>query len=124
MPMFILNTTVKLAPHKKLEFLKDLSKTIAKVVDKPEAFTYVNVNLEKDIVFGGTTEPAGFGVLKSIAGLGGEKNNEISKELYPVIQKHTGIPGNRLYLEFHSTEADNIAHDGQTFTHILKNLKL
>ncbi|CAI5444845.1 unnamed protein product [Caenorhabditis angaria] len=75
----------------------------------------VHIQSDQSITFAGTTDPAGFAVLKSIGGVGGKKNNEHAAELFPIIEKHLGIAGNRLYIEFINLGANDIAFSGSTF---------
>lgn len=57
----------------------------------------VHLTSDQAITFAGTTDPAGFAVLKSIGGIGTAKqNNNLAAEVFPIIEKHLGIPGNRL----------------------------
>lgn len=56
----------------------------------------IHFHEDQGILYAGTTEPAGFAVLKSIGGVGSAKqNNAISAVVFPIIEKHLGIPGNR-----------------------------
>ncbi|CAL2036698.1 CBN-MIF-1 protein [Caenorhabditis brenneri] len=116
MPVFTLNVNVSLSAEKKTELLKELSTVIGKLLGKPEMYMCIHVNADQAISFAGTTEPAGFAVLKSIGGVGSSaQNNKISAAVFPIIEKHLGIPGNRLYIEFFNLGAADIAFNGQTF---------
>ncbi|UMM23089.1 hypothetical protein L5515_003977 [Caenorhabditis briggsae] len=116
MPVFSLNVNVSLSDEKKTSLLKDLSDVIGKLLGKPEKYMCIHINTDQAISFAGTTQPAGFAVLKSIGGVGTAKqNNAISDKVYPIITQHVGIPGDRLYIEFVSLGAADIAFEGHTF---------
>ncbi|MFH4978098.1 hypothetical protein AB6A40_004807 [Gnathostoma spinigerum] len=67
------------------------------------------------MTFGGSDEPCGVAVLKSIGGVGGSRNNSHAAKLFKHIQDKLGIAGNRLYIEFIDIDASAMAHNGRTF---------
>ncbi|KAK5980860.1 Phenylpyruvate tautomerase domain protein, partial [Trichostrongylus colubriformis] len=67
------------------------------------------------VIFAGTDEPCGYGVLKSIGGVGGSKNNDHAKALFALIKDHLGIEGNRMYIEFVDIGASDMAFNSRTF---------
>ncbi|CAB60512.1 L-dopachrome isomerase [Caenorhabditis elegans] len=116
MPVFSINVNVKVPAEKQNEILKELSTVLGKLLNKPEQYMCIHFHEDQGILYAGTTEPAGFAVLKSIGGVGSAKqNNAISAVVFPIIEKHLGIPGNRLYIEFVNLGAADIAYNGQTF---------
>ncbi|CAI2349015.1 unnamed protein product [Caenorhabditis sp. 36 PRJEB53466] len=116
MPVFTLNVNVSVSADKKVDILKELSTVVGKLLGKPQSYMCVHINTDQAITFAGTTDPAGFAVLKSIGGVGTSKqNNNLASEIFPIIEKHIGIPGNRLYIEFVNLGAADIAFSGNTF---------
>ncbi|VVC32429.1 Hypothetical protein CINCED_3A012702 [Cinara cedri] len=94
MPHFRLETNV---PKSKVtpEVLKTLSKAVAKTLGKPESYVVVTVVPDQLMVFNGTNEPCGTGILMSIGALGVEQNKNHASVLYPIIKDLLGIPGDR-----------------------------
>uniref|UniRef100_A0A8R1DQT2 L-dopachrome isomerase n=1 Tax=Caenorhabditis japonica TaxID=281687 RepID=A0A8R1DQT2_CAEJA len=116
MPIFSLNVNLSVSAEKKIELLKEISEVVGRLLGKPASYMCVHINDGQSITFGGTTEPAGHAVLRSIGGVGTSKqNNAIAAEVFPIIEKHLGIPGNRIYVEFVNLGAADIAFNGNTF---------
>ncbi|PIO59269.1 phenylpyruvate tautomerase family protein [Teladorsagia circumcincta] len=78
-------------------------------------YVCVHVVPDQQMIFNGTDGPCGVGVLKSIGGVGGSKNNEHAKALFALIKDHLGIAGNRMYIEFIDIGAADIAFNSRTF---------
>nr|CDJ88729.1 Macrophage migration inhibitory factor domain containing protein [Haemonchus contortus] len=114
MPVFSFHTNVaasKVTP----DLLKQISALVARILHKPESYVCVHVVPDQHMIFAGTDEPCGVGVLKSIGGVGGSKNNEHAKALFALIKDHLGISGNRMYVEFIDIGAADIAFNSKTF---------
>ncbi|CAB3402620.1 unnamed protein product [Caenorhabditis bovis] len=115
MPIFSIHTNVPVEASKATEIAKEFSKVIARILGKPESYVSVHIQAGSSLVFGGSSDPAGYAVLKSIGGVGGKKNNDHSQELFPLVEKFFGIPGNRFYIEYINIGAADIAFSGATF---------
>ncbi|KAF1761946.1 hypothetical protein GCK72_010205 [Caenorhabditis remanei] len=116
MPILSVSVNVTLSAEKNTELLKELSNVVGKLLGKPEKYMCIHINTDQSISFAGTTQPAGFAILKSIGGVGTSKqNNAISNKLFPLFKEYLGIPSDRFYIEFVNIGAADIAFDGQTF---------
>lgn len=116
MPIFRLETNVKRAAILNLDgLMTQLSGVVAKVLNKPE--TYVNVIIVPDVamIFGGSPEPCGSANIVSIGSLGVDQNKAIAKEIYPILEEHLGIKGDRCYIKFDDMERANVGYNGSTF---------
>ena len=121
MPIIRLETNVKQSAILNLDALMtQLSGTIAKVLGKPES--YVNIIVVPDVamIFGGSPDPCGCVNVISIGKLGVDENIIIAKEIYPILEEHLGIKGDRCYIKFEDVDRANIGYNGTTFHGLLK----
>lgn len=114
MPIFTLATNLQSSQIPD-NFSKTTSSLVAKLLSKPESYVAVMIDANRALIFGGTNEPAAIVVLKSIGGVGDERNKSHSKQLCAHIKQHLGIATNRIYIEFVDIEPTNIGYDGSTF---------
>ncbi len=92
--------------------LKVLSKELSNLTGKPE--TYVMTALQTDVAmtYAGSNEPCCFVEIKSIGSLDPVK---MSSSFCELIESRTGIPTNRIYIEFEDVPASLWGWDGRTF---------
>lgn len=94
-------------------FRKEASSFISELLTKPE--NYVMIVLEQaGLSFAGTSDPAAWMDLKSIA-LPEDRTSEFSEKLCSFIEEQTGIPKNRMYIEFTNVQRHLLGWDGRTF---------
>lgn len=115
MPTFNLQTNVPGDRVSASQIIADLSKAVASAVGKPESYVLVSLDTGKPMMFGGTEEPCAYGELISIGSIGGEKNKKISAALAEVVQRHLGVPSNRLYIKFYDVARTDFGWSGSTF---------
>ena len=114
MPLLKLQINVSVAQAKHAELLTGMSKLVAHAIGKPEQ--YVMVTLEEgSILMSGKDGPAAFADVRSIGGLDGKVNREISQNLCVLLNKALGIPANRVYVNFADISPGNWGHNGSTF---------
>ena len=114
MPLLKLQINVSVAQAKHAELLTGMSKLVAHAIGKPEQ--YVMVALEEGpILMSGKEGPAAFADVRSIGGLNGKVNREISQNLCVLLNKTLGIPANRVYLNFADIAAGDWGSNGSTF---------
>jgi phenylpyruvate tautomerase PptA (4-oxalocrotonate tautomerase family) len=114
MPLLKLETTVALSDDKRKALLVALSKIVAKTVGKPEQYVMVTVS-PAAIVMSGKPGDAAFVDLRSIGGLSGDTNRQLSAEICRLLNESLGVPPNRVYINFTEVEAANWGWNGQTF---------
>jgi phenylpyruvate tautomerase len=114
MPLLKLETTVTLSDDKKKALLASLSKIVAETIGKPEQYVMVVVN-PAAIIMSGKPGEAAFADIRSIGGLGGEVNRQLSQKVCRVLTDTLGVPSNRVYLNFTDIEAGNWGWNGSTF---------
>ncbi|KAK4299437.1 hypothetical protein Pmani_028285 [Petrolisthes manimaculis] len=118
MPVFQLFTNV---PKEKItpQILTELTKVLSTVLGKPQDYCMVHIAPDQLMSFGGSTAPCGAARLTSVGKLGVQENKNHAKQFYEYLEKHLGIPGDRMYIEFTDKESSEIGYKGTTFHEIL-----
>ena len=114
MPLLKLETTVALSEDKRKALLAALSKIVAETVGKPEQYVMVTAS-PAAILMSGKTGEAAFVDCRSIGGLSGAVNRQLSERICRVLNESLGLPASRVYLNFTDVEAANWGWNGQTF---------
>ncbi|KAG8732733.1 hypothetical protein FRC11_011286 [Ceratobasidium sp. 423] len=83
--------------HEK-EFILDLSKFTAKLLNKPEQYISVVYNHAATMSFHGTFDPAFLLHITSLGNINPEANEKYSKALFEYFQEKLNVPGNRGYM--------------------------
>ncbi|XP_020593739.1 macrophage migration inhibitory factor homolog isoform X1 [Phalaenopsis equestris] len=115
MPCLNLSTNVDLNGVDTSAILSEASKTVAKLINKPEAYVMIVLKGSVPISFGGTQEPAAYGELVSIGGLNPDVNKKISGAIATILETKLSIPKSRYFLKFYDTKA----HQTQEFAQCL-----
>ncbi|HPE33274.1 MAG TPA: phenylpyruvate tautomerase MIF-related protein [Bacteroidales bacterium] len=97
MPLFKILTNTNLSDKK--AFVKRASAEIAAILGKSEQYVMVILLPKQELFFSGSYEPAMYVELKSI-GLPADKTKTITAAIMEFLQKETGIPPSRIYIEF------------------------
>jgi phenylpyruvate tautomerase PptA (4-oxalocrotonate tautomerase family) len=95
--------------------LRTLSKSLAELTGKPEAYVMTCLVPQASMTFGGSSEPACYGEVKSIGRMDPERVAKMSERLCRELSEALGVPQSRIYLEFKDVEARLWAHGGETF---------
>jgi phenylpyruvate tautomerase PptA (4-oxalocrotonate tautomerase family) len=112
MPYLKIQTTEELLHANQL--ISKASRLVSEILGKPERYVMVALEETTQMIFGGNTSPAIFCELKSI-GLPGDKTREISKKLCDFLSQETGVPVDRIYIEFANAERHMWGWNGTTF---------
>lgn len=110
MPMINLKCSQQIPP----DLLSEISAMVALAIGKPEKYVMV-VSSKADMVMSGTAGDAAYAEVKSLGGLDGTVNHEITMKLCILLNDHLGIPGDRIYVTFESLERDHWGWNGSTF---------
>uniref|UniRef100_A0A1W7RA73 L-dopachrome isomerase n=1 Tax=Hadrurus spadix TaxID=141984 RepID=A0A1W7RA73_9SCOR len=118
MPCFVLNTNL---PKEKIppDFVKSTAELVAKTLGKPLSYIVVHINPDQLMGWGGGSDPCALASLMSIGKLGVQENKKHAAALYKHIEKHLGIPGDRMYISFFDADKSNVGYTGTTFHDIL-----
>ncbi len=96
MPYCGLQTNAKVGDKESLA--KKLSTVVAQELGKPEMYVMVSVE-EKEMTFGGNTQPCAFVDLRSI-GLTSSQTPKLSKAICDLLEKEIGVKPDRTYISF------------------------
>jgi phenylpyruvate tautomerase len=114
MPLLKLETTVAIDKAKQKTLLAALSGIVAETIGKPEKYVMVTVN-PAAILMSGKGGDAAFVEVRSIGGLGGNVNRQLSQKICRLLNRSLGVPSERIYLNFADVEAGNWGWDEKTF---------
>lgn len=115
MPLIKLQMSEQVSPETKEELCCCLSKICADCIGKPESYVASVVEDDAIIAFGGDISKAAFVEVKSIGGLGGGVNRELSAAICDCLESKIGIPGKRVYINFTDVPASSWGTNGSTF---------
>ncbi|KAL0346902.1 UNVERIFIED_CONTAM: Macrophage migration inhibitory factor [Sesamum calycinum] len=122
MPTLNLFTNIPVDAVVASDILKDATKAVAKIIGKPESvalttcplytcmifvrvdYVMILVNGGVPISFGGTEEPAAYGELISIGGLGPSVNAKLSSTIAEILQTKLSIESSRFYIKFYDVQ--------------------
>jgi len=91
-----------------------LSKTVAETIGKPEQYVMVTIG-PAAILMSGKPGDAAFVDIRSIGGLSGDVNRDLSQEVCRLLNELLGVPQDRVYLTFTEVEPTNWGWKGNTF---------
>ena len=114
MPLLRLETTVSLADDQKKQLLASLSELVAHTIGKPEEYVMVSI-LPASILMGVKPGDAAFVDIRSIGGLSGDVNRQLSQKICSLLKKVLSVPQERVYLNFGNVEASHWGWNGSTF---------
>ena len=99
MPTLRLLTNVEIDPASRPALMARASRTVAKLLGKPESYVMVILESGRDLLFGGTVDPAAYLELKSL-NLPEARTPEFSRALCTLLADTLAIPPERVYIEF------------------------
>ena len=114
MPMLKLQTSVPLSKEQRNTLLPTLSKLVAENIGKPEQYVMVTVETAS-ILMAGKAGPAALAEVRSIGGLNGRVNSQLSQKLCTLLEQTLDIPAGRVYINFANIAADHWGWNGNTF---------
>ena len=114
MPLLKMHTSVPVPEEKKEPLVKALSQITAETIGKPESYVMVVLS-HGTMSMGGEIGPAAFADVRSIGGLSGKVNKQISEKVCALLEDTLGIPGNRVYISFNDSAAGDWGWDRGTF---------
>jgi len=115
MPLIKLQMSNKCSQKTKEELCCALSKICAKGISKPESYVASLVEDDATIAFGGNIQNSAYVEVKSIGGLNGSVNSDLSAAICECLEAKVGIPGSRTYINFTDIPASSWGCNGSTF---------
>ncbi|HEY0944116.1 MAG TPA: phenylpyruvate tautomerase MIF-related protein [Opitutaceae bacterium] len=114
MPYLKIQTNLPVSKKAERAVLREASSLVADELEKPEEFVMVALQPNTSMLFAGTDDPVAFLELKAV-GLPARKTRTLSKVLCEMIEKHLGIPADRVYVKFISASRGMWGWKGDTF---------
>lgn len=114
MPYLKLTTNTTIDKDQSPKLLNRFSQLLAKETGKPERYVMVELAGDKDMLFGGSSEPLAYVECKSI-GLSGQQAKSLSASISRLLTDNLQIPAERVYIEFSNCPADLWGWNGSTF---------
>lgn len=114
MPLLKIQTSQPVDADKKRALAADASKAVADMLGKPERYVMISIEENPAMLFGGSDDPLAYLELKSI-GLPDSKTGEYSAALAALLDRHLGLPADRVYIEFADAPRAMWGWNGGTF---------
>jgi phenylpyruvate tautomerase len=114
MPLLKISTNAGTTEHPET-LLPDLSRRVAALLGKPEAYVMVVLATEQVMSFAGTTRPTLYAELKNVGRFPPDVTARLSAELCTLLEQSLAVPKNRIYIEFTPAEGHLWGHDSETF---------
>jgi phenylpyruvate tautomerase PptA (4-oxalocrotonate tautomerase family) len=111
MPLLQINTNIAIKDTTAV--VKQASKLVAELLDKPESYVMVILNPELNLLFAGSDEAAAHLKLKSL-GLSESETSQYSEQLCGFMEK-LGVKPARTYIEFSGPPRHMWGWNGATF---------
>lgn len=93
---------------------KGLSTLAADMLGKPESYVMAVLEPGKNLVFGGSNDPAAYVTLDSI-GLPESKTSDFSAIICAFLEDTLEVPADRIYIAFGDIQRNLFGWDGKTF---------
>lgn len=114
MPLLIISTNISLDTQTSQALCLEASSHVAGLLGKPESYVMVSLQSNQCMSFAGDTAPCASLQLKSL-GLPGQQTTAFSASLCDFLNQQTGIPTERIYIEFSGPERHMWGWDRRTF---------
>ncbi|KAL8128603.1 hypothetical protein V2J09_017758 [Rumex salicifolius] len=115
MPTLNLYTNVPVDGVVASDILRDATKAVAKTIGKPESYVMILINGGVPMSFAGTEEPAAYGEVVSIGGLGPSANGKLSAVIAEILQSKLSVDASRFYIKFYDAPRPYFGFNGSTF---------
>ena len=114
MPLIQIKTNVMLPEKQREARLAPVSRLLAEITRKPEAYCMVAYE-HAAMLFAGDPGPAAFVDVRAIGGLNREVNAKLSAALAAELKKALGVLPDRLYITFTEVAATHWGWNGELF---------
>lgn len=112
----IVSSAPELAPERAKHLLSGISRSVARLLEKPESYVMTCLAPPAQMTFGGTAEePVCYVEVKNIGEFTPALTRSLSAELTRQLSDVLGVRPERIYIEFASAEPHLWGHAGETF---------
>lgn len=95
--------------------LQELSGTLAGLLGKSERYVMTLLEQNVPMTFAGGPEPACYVEVKSIGALDGDRPRQVSQTVCALLERHLGVPADRVYIGFDDVPGRLWGWNGSTF---------
>lgn len=95
--------------------LQELSATLAELLGKPERYVMTLLEEGVPMTFAASPAPACYVEVKSIGALDGERPRQVSEAVCALLERHLGVPADRVYIGFEDAPARLWGWNASTF---------
>lgn len=113
MPLLKLQCTSALEGEVRDTLIRKLSRITAACIGQPERYVMI-VAEPAAFSLNGEIGPAAFVDVRSIAGLGGDVNRRLAKQVCAALDESLDIPADRIFLNFQPVDPANWGYNGST----------
>ena len=114
MPVFRLQSNALLDAQQRASLRKDLSASIASWLGKSESYVLVHLELDLDMIFGGTDDPCAYCELASL-GLDSSNHPSLAASVTSLVSERLSVAPDRIYIRFEAPARTDFAWDGKPF---------
>ncbi|SCN46665.1 phenylpyruvate tautomerase MIF-related protein [methanotrophic endosymbiont of Bathymodiolus puteoserpentis (Logatchev)] len=114
MPFMKLRTNLVIDSAKASSLMSEMSKLLANETAKPERYVMIDVKGDRNMMFGGSSEPLAYIECKSI-GLSTAQAKSLSKSISELLGAQLQLGAERIYIEFSNCPAEYWGWNGSTF---------
>jgi hypothetical protein len=115
MPLVSIHSNVDLPANKQGALLLAASKSIAELTGKPEAYVMTLFTHAQGMTMAGKQSPCCLVDVRGIGRFTPDQTRAISHALCALVERESGVPSNRVYLNFVDFSGAMWGHDGSTF---------
>ena len=114
MPYLKVKTNQPIDDATSKQLLERASARVADALNKPERYVMVDLSVNPQMLFSGTTAPCAYVELKSI-GLPESQTRDLSQSICALVGTELDIPADRIYIEFMDVPRKFWGWNGSTF---------
>lgn len=114
MPFIKLRTNVTIDSDRTSSLMSELSRLLASETSKPERYVMIDLKGDRNMMFGGSTDPLAYIECKSI-GLSTAQAKSLSKSISQLLGAQLQLSADRIYIEFSNCPAEYWGWNGSTF---------
>lgn len=115
MPLIRVTSNQGLSGDAQRVFLRNLSRVVAELFDKPERWVMTCLDPVAAMTFAGSEEPTAYVEVKNIGALDAALADRVSELVCAVVGQALGVVAHRIYVEMTAPDGALWGYDGGTF---------
>ena len=115
MPLVVIHSNADLSATKQNSLLLAASRSVSDLTGKPEGYVMTLFNHVQSMTMAGSLSPCCLLDIRGIGRFTPDQTRSISHALCSLVERETGVPASRVYLNFSEFSADMWGHNSSTF---------